>query len=564
MIEVKKNCPKHKGQVLMLFCKPCEASICIQCKLTSHEGHQTEDVADAGERDRAELKEEIDVLAQREQTLKALLAKGEDFKAELKSEQLAAGSKIRTRSEQLQSKVSQVRDKSLESLQDTAGAAMAALQDQIRPVEEAHEAVFAKRQHYSKVLNDEDDSKMLALLGQRKKAGQGSDEEQTEQFNRMRIERCTIQHIFSEGAITESDVIAYMGTAAEGEFTEVKIQTVNTLKVEETASSGSTSHKTRGTTAGNLQQAAEIVYSKNPQATMVDMCLAAEEKVWVVHQYGKCRSNEQQRTALFDNRGQMQAMRHDSIYSDMRLACEGDTLVSLKDGKFFAPDGKTGNLGHKAFDDLHACQLSHPSRRYYVLKRGQVQVQTANMGNNVLMYHNYFDNSPLPSVVKTPMTTADIYPMASVTSAPPMLETDPLCSDISDGTILAACQSSHLAFAVSADEQFLAFNYGPATYVYIRCNGSSKQLKQIAAYTVQGWVTIDDCIFCLVGGEEMLLVASSGQNAVHIVDHKDGCCFIRTLESDQRPLEKPFRLATNHKGRVWVGCHGGKVVIFDL
>ena len=51
----QKNCPKHRGQVLILFCRQCEVSICIQCKLTSHDGHETEDVLDSGERARGEL-----------------------------------------------------------------------------------------------------------------------------------------------------------------------------------------------------------------------------------------------------------------------------------------------------------------------------------------------------------------------------------------------------------------------------------------------------------------------------------------------------------------------------
>ena len=55
----QKNCPKHRGQVLILFCRQCEVSICIQCKLTSHDGHETEDVLDSGERAREELQKEV-------------------------------------------------------------------------------------------------------------------------------------------------------------------------------------------------------------------------------------------------------------------------------------------------------------------------------------------------------------------------------------------------------------------------------------------------------------------------------------------------------------------------
>ena len=43
--EKKSLCLVHQGQALCLHCRQCDVSICLLCKLTSHEGHVTEDLA---------------------------------------------------------------------------------------------------------------------------------------------------------------------------------------------------------------------------------------------------------------------------------------------------------------------------------------------------------------------------------------------------------------------------------------------------------------------------------------------------------------------------------------
>ena len=48
-------CPVHHGQVICFHCRQCDVSICLHCKLTSHEGHVTVDLARAA----LEAKEEV-------------------------------------------------------------------------------------------------------------------------------------------------------------------------------------------------------------------------------------------------------------------------------------------------------------------------------------------------------------------------------------------------------------------------------------------------------------------------------------------------------------------------
>ena len=50
----KKLCQSHPDQVLCFHCSKCDVSICLHCKLTSYEGHMTEDMATAAARAREE------------------------------------------------------------------------------------------------------------------------------------------------------------------------------------------------------------------------------------------------------------------------------------------------------------------------------------------------------------------------------------------------------------------------------------------------------------------------------------------------------------------------------
>ena len=484
-------------------------------------------------------------MAQREQALKALLSKAEDFKAELENERQSVELEIRSRSEHLQSLVAKTRDKSLENLKKTTGRALSALQGQTEPVKLTLEAVKAKRQHYSRVINNEDEGEVLTLLRQLKRERENEDSKQTSLKDTVEllIERSTIQHTYSDAAVGEGDVEDFLGTAVEGPPQEAKIQTPDTLSVKDPFQLRSTK-KWGKTPSKNRMNAKEIVYSKNVETTIVDMCLATGDKVWIVYQF---RNVANRVMALFDSRGRKLEQRYDSIFSNMRLACDGDTLVSLRDGDFAGPDGKSGNLGKLAVDGTLGCILSRPSPHYYIAKSDRLQTAQGGISQSV--------------------QTAGIFRIATVASSPPKLDTAPVCSNITDPTIFQSLRNT--TFTVSSDEKFFAFSDSNCVYVYIRTTGMPSKMKIVATYAKRNAagnasILVDDLLFYQVDGEEMLLVAFSAQNTVHVVDHKDGCCFVRTLETDQRPLDNPFRLATNHQGRVWVGCHGGKVVIVDL
>ncbi|KAL8589522.1 hypothetical protein ACOMHN_015908 [Nucella lapillus] len=54
-LEKKRVYPIHQDQVLCFFCRQCDVSICLHCKLTSHEGHETVDLVSAAQQAREEI-----------------------------------------------------------------------------------------------------------------------------------------------------------------------------------------------------------------------------------------------------------------------------------------------------------------------------------------------------------------------------------------------------------------------------------------------------------------------------------------------------------------------------
>ena len=60
----KTDCKTHKGEKLQFYCRVCMIPLCINCKLTKHEGHKTRDLFE-------EMKEQRDVLPLKLNQLKA-------------------------------------------------------------------------------------------------------------------------------------------------------------------------------------------------------------------------------------------------------------------------------------------------------------------------------------------------------------------------------------------------------------------------------------------------------------------------------------------------------------
>ena len=62
----------------------------------------------------------------------------------------------------------------------------------------------------------------------------------------------------------------------------------------------------------------------------------------------------------------------------------------------------------------------------------------------------------------------------------------------------------------------------------------------------------------------MLLIADEYNDVIHVVDvQNDRLTFFRFLDPGCPLLLQPTALNTDHGGRLWVGCRGGRLVTFE-
>ncbi|KAK7097058.1 RING finger protein 207-like [Littorina saxatilis] len=515
-----KKCSKHRNQPLLLFCRQCKLSICMQCKLTSHDGHETEDVVDTGERAKAELIKEQQSLAQREQLLQAFLSKVKDFQDDLDKEKQAAETAVRSRTREMEKMVAQAEKEALDSVSETTEATAEELKKQAIPVKEKLETIVAKRQYISQVIEKGDDGEAVAMSAQlTAEAELAKISKSSKTYEELLVlERGTVVHEFKSRAIKYGDVLAYVGLARAGPVLETKALSVDAESLQESVKphpplSGTSylSFQRHRMSKEGASSFLEVAYSKNPKAKLSAMHLTSDDAVWMHFNPG----GNVPFFALFDDDGNQLEVRYENVPASAFLVnCENDTTVCLQDGRWVRPGGESGTLDN--FTVRPAGCTSKSAERFLLQSTSIFQITS--------------------------------------TALPPQ---------ISANQVLTTTISSTLGFDVSSDGQFFAFANGATAYVFDKL-ATTTALRQFATYNVPDGQAVNDVCFSFVDGEEMLLVAISALNAVHLVDHKDGCCFVRALETDQCKLTTPCRLATNHQGRVWVGCNGGKLVLFDV
>ena len=111
------QCSIHSRKELEFFCVPCDQAICINCKLTDHELHQTQDLCEAVELKKKEL------TGERPRVQKALTELAQQVEAvredrkDLQNQKAAVEAAIHVTHAMMIAAVDEARDKQLTSLQ---------------------------------------------------------------------------------------------------------------------------------------------------------------------------------------------------------------------------------------------------------------------------------------------------------------------------------------------------------------------------------------------------------------------------------------------------------------
>ena len=171
--------------------------------------------------------------------------------------------------------------------------------------------------------------------------------------------------------------------------------------------------------------------------------------------------------ALFDDEGRRQETLYDNFLNSPLVTCEGDTTISLHDGRWVRPGGEAGQL--EEYPQRNGTILSKSSPVYFLWRNDNVQ---------------------------------DIYRITSVSSVPPEIESTALCNV----NVNASATSD-----VSKDGKFFAFCYNGVTVfdkipTSKKTSGSSRrtpenQVFQLhSTYASAWWMARRDCLLHIVTG----------------------------------------------------------------
>ncbi|XP_025098016.1 uncharacterized protein LOC112566209 [Pomacea canaliculata] len=119
-----RECPSHAGQSLCFHCRQCDVSICLHCKLTSHEGHATEDFMAAVTRAKGEVTRLMVTANQQIQVLEAVLGSLERDSMELSRQKQEMTSNVTSKYEALVAWATRARDEALEEMECVQRAAL--------------------------------------------------------------------------------------------------------------------------------------------------------------------------------------------------------------------------------------------------------------------------------------------------------------------------------------------------------------------------------------------------------------------------------------------------------
>ncbi|KAK7489231.1 hypothetical protein BaRGS_00019483 [Batillaria attramentaria] len=519
-----EKCLKHPKHDSILYCSACKTNICMQCKLTSHEGHPTEDLEDAGAKVKAKIQQMLKNAEQQKALLDGVLAAADHESKRLQELGRKMEEEIRNRKQVLDQWSTQAADQAVESVHATVEMNISCLQERTQQVRDQQAAVVAQQGHLTRVLDSDIDADIVSLEAQLSEVTVDRGKLLKLQ-EKLKEEAADIMCKHNPGAINLSDMMAFVGVLEKraSEETSTCVSTEHAEPAEPaTAVATNTQHDLpRSKVAGTTPR--EFIYSRNPESRISAINPISQSRFWVRY----TPSGTGVKMDLYNEMGELLESREDFLRRSMAGTVLSD--ISITDSNdwnkilWIQPGNKYGVIDAKNTDFRPACKSSGH----------------ANRGIVVRTYVN---------------ETAEGYDEVSFESLQP-LKWNMLNRFGHFG--------SDVLLDASNNREYFAFRNDSVVNVYRKVISSTKPIHD-STYNPLGDMPTSDACFCQIDGREMLVVAVERNNAVHVVDHTDGCLFVRYLNTEPFTLDRPCCLATDYNHRLWIGCHGGKVILVYL
>ncbi|KAK7116175.1 hypothetical protein V1264_001902 [Littorina saxatilis] len=508
-------CAKHIDQKLLLHCKKCQANICMQCKLTLHEGHPTHDLVDEGARVKAKVQGMLSDLTSQMQQIDQMLLALENCNARISEQQEKTEQDFRYRADTLHQWVDQSLNEAVTSVQSAANRFMTAIQNDSEQMRNMKSAFQAQHDHLARTLRDGTDTDLVSLE-QQLEASPREDLDLTDVRKDLKKSADTFVVNHDTTAINQPQLRAFLGVL-ESKSTKPDGHTSAT---EPSQGVGKVDAESVGATTASVPktQQKESIYSKNTASKLIAICPISNNRVWVKYTPSDGSASQMK---LFDEQGKVLCVVEQAVDGNVLMAVMGD--VVLAQGKGSGNLDMVSSVGEKStfHSNYHDCFLF------------------ANCASG-------FGYMQIPLAAELNMCRVTVHSVQ-----PWKCDTEKVMNKI---RVMGTMRD------FSQGEKKIATTYDKAARVY--CLESADNLPLFCKYTTDK--AILDARFCKIIGEELLLVLVEDDKQVHVVDFTDGGRLVRYLDTGSMKLYRPCRLATDYDKRVWIGCHGGKVVAVDL
>ena len=515
----EEMCPKHPDQRLMLHCSMCDVKICFQCKLSQHEGHPTQDLVDVQAKVKASLQGTLGKVEQQMQQIDQVVLAAEDQCSKLQQQQKKTEQELKHHADTLHQWVDQVKDEAVARVQSVTEGMVTALQGRIQQLRNILTTLHAQRDHTTRVLKDGEDADMASLESQLNAGDfEGVDLKKIEKELTTEIPAFNIKR--NNTSVNELQLRSFVGildpVAAGGG--DGGPQSADRSASAVTLSDVSITEK---------RPPRRIVYSRNPQSTVLSICPVSKGRLWIKYKPG-CNNSVVMK--LFDIQGQ-ELKKINKTDDGKLVAVNEDDIVSHQNGRqlhLIKPDG-TVTTHYLEFNIGSIATCAEDGQMYIRESNKPTLYQVQLTGTDKLLCSKQNIAFRCNTQIKTGYSNPYV----------------------------VSSEHCHLS-DVSSAGQYFAFIVDNTVNLHARTATSGCLLY--ASYTPTNKLV--STRFCKISEQEVLLVLT--EDKVHVLDHSDCDHFLCYLDTGNLKLDRASCLGTDYHRHVWIGCMGGTVVQVDL
>ncbi|KAL8619406.1 hypothetical protein ACOMHN_057048 [Nucella lapillus] len=598
-------CPKHPDQRVLLYCTKCKVSLCLQCKLTQHEGHPTQDLADASAEVKDKLKDRLGTLTQEMTEIDHIVTAVQVQCSKLQEQKRTTEAGFRARADTLHQWVKQSLEEAVTSLQSSSEQRAKPWQEGAKQLSGRKQALQAQQDHILRVLKDGKEADLVSLEAQLSSGPQEDDVTLTQMKAELTRDMPALAVEYSTTAVNPVQLRTFIGmlvpqqqtsrpggagtpslptsvqgkpsaavsakgsdvtgtpslpTSVQGkpsakgsDVTGTPSQPTSVQGKPSTAVSAKGSDVThRGdcpppardlVKVGMKKPPREFQYSADKGSSVIAMCPISQSRLWVMHSSPPTRSVC---LTLFDAEGRVLTTVKNLKHSSGLVTMTDDVILSWTCGdssvQLVTPDGSVWTC-HVGSQVGRI--LSSPTNDIHYLKKKEDD----RLYRVELVNQNQSGHAAPRSAASHPKMQAT-----------PAVKDQPTLS-VREVVKNYIPPSERMLQAPAGGRYFVSIDRGT-----VKVFGKAWSLRSAAIWSYRPetgeWLT--NAGFCQIDGQEMLLVAVPGDNKVHIIDYTDGGRLVRYLDTGPLNLDRPCRLATDYDRQVWIGCEGGKVAVVNL